>query len=1126
MGILFPSSQSGLLNQSSAQVIDGSLKLNSAKSQVLTRTPAVERNRKTWTFSFWVKLFQNSQTFIGVFGLSGSGGSQTGLDIRFNAAFQLAVSNQVNNSNAWSLVSTAVHRDTGWYHVVIAHDTTQSVEEDRLKMYVNGKQITSFQTSSYPTLNYESSLNKALPHRIGSWDDGGSIYAPMEGMLTNVYMIEGKSLGPGYFGSTDPLTGTWRPRKASADFRILGSGLIYSSYGSGTVSGVKGYTRAFDGNLSLFCEPNDNSTVTFDFTSLPGGGITVGSSLRMYLNKAGSPAAGHFTVNGTNLGGSVPSGGWLTIGSVSRLDTITFYHASGSSSVELYAVEIDGVVLVDGTATKTTVNDGTVWSGGWTGTVMSGYNYTESFDGILGTDANNSTRPDSNQTITWTNPKGSTPFENLRLWCINDGGDAIVRVNGHDVTNQVGDAGYSNAEWYTITNVGKSLSSIQLVAGSSNSPFLWGVEVDGGTMVDSTTQKLDFGPNGFYLPMDGNSSIGEDKSGKGNDWTPVNFSGFTTLDKSTGAFPILNTVSGGNFASSGTRTDANAANLVLALPLVGSTNDVSNRINSGSTTKVMTSNGNAVASSEQSNFYGGSFKFDGTTDFLSTAGSTDYVVNGIDWTVEFFLYADSTSGVNILIENTSNGGGGWSVQLNSGNIQVYLSSGVALLSTAVEANKWYHIALVRSSSTTSLYIDGISRATTSTDAGSTSSDGLTIGARANGDYSLDGYIQDVRLYKGVAKYTSNFVVASSSPDIFPDTPSGVSGGSKLTKITDGAVAFDGASDNLSVPDHADLDFGTDTFTIECFLYMNSYGSSGSYPSFVSKYTNSLSWILRAKNDGKLIWYSSTGGGTNNESSTNPMTLKKWLHIAAVREGTGSNQMKVYVDGKLHLTVTDANDYDDSNVLCIGSQNTGNTNVIDGFVSNVRIVKGTAVYTSEFTPPFRTLTNVTNTKLLCCQSPTSATTATVIPTGSITANGNASATTFNQFNFDTKTVHGNPSNYCTWNPLFIDYGGNNAPCNLSNGNLTAESPNSGDWNIALGTVQVSRGKYYWELIHLQGNVSCMMGIIANTNGGIFNNSSGFYYNPLTWTYYLSTGKKRNGAASGTNYGTAGVNGDVI
>ena len=73
-----------------------------------------------------------------------------------------------------------------------------------------------------------------------------------------------------------------------------------------------------------------------------------------------------------------------------------------------------------------------------------------------------------------------------------------------------------------------------------------------------------------------------------------------------------------------------------------------------------------------------------------------------------------------------------------------------------------------------------------------------------------------RFNKGVAKYTSNFVVPSTSPDVLPDTPSGVSGGSKLTKITDGAVAFDGTGDDLfDALIVLILDFGTGDFTIEC-----------------------------------------------------------------------------------------------------------------------------------------------------------------------------------------------------------------------------------------------------------------------------------------------------------------------
>ena len=101
-------------------------------------------------------------------------------------------------------------------------------------------------------------------------------------------------------------------------------------------------------------------------------------------------------------------------------------------------------------------------------------------------------------------------------------------------------------------------------------------------------------------------------------------------------------------------------------------------------------------------------------------------------------------------------------------------------------------------------------------------------------------------------------------------------------------------------------------------------------------------------------------------------------------------------------------------MTIGMTNDGSQGPMKGFLSNVRVIKGsipteyqtssTTVDTKIFTPPTRALTNVTNTKLLCCQSPTSAVAAAVAP-GSITANGNASATTFNPFNTDINKVHG-------------------------------------------------------------------------------------------------------------------------
>ena len=106
----------------------------------------------------------------------------------------------------------------------------------------------------------------------------------------------------------------------------------------------------------------------------------------------------------------------------------------------------------------------------------------------------------------------------------------------------------------------------------SSSVELFAIRVDNSILTDGTPAS---GLNSFYLPLDGNSPIGQDKSGNGNDWTPVNFGGSNSVDKATGALPILEGP-GGAVANVGVRTDAYASSLVLALPLVGNKEDVSN----------------------------------------------------------------------------------------------------------------------------------------------------------------------------------------------------------------------------------------------------------------------------------------------------------------------------------------------------------------------------------------------------------------------------------------------------------------------------------------------------------------------------------------------------------------------
>ena len=253
-----------------------------------------------------------------------------------------------------------------------------------------------------------------------------------------------------------------------------------------------------------------------------------------------------------------------------------------------------------------------------------------------------------------------------------------------------------------------------------------------------------------------------------------------------------------------------------------------------------------------------------------------------------------------------------------------------------------------------------------------------VGGYYSTSYLWSGYIQDFRVYKGIAKYTSNFIPASTNPDILPDTPSGVSGGSKLAKVTDGAVSFDGSGDYLTAGQSEDYNFGTGSFTIECFAYFNNITSSQDITDFTNNASatgspgGQLYFSSSAANG--LMWYQSS---TNYaKTTTTPIIPKKWLHIAVVKNSSG-NTIKIYIDGKEEGSSSHSESAGtNAGALRIGLQG---ATYFNGFLSNLRVIKGTALYTTDFTPPTRELTNVTNTKLLCCQSNTSATESVVEPT---------------------------------------------------------------------------------------------------------------------------------------------------
>ena len=210
---------------------------------------------------------------------------------------------------------------------------------------------------------------------------------------------------------------------------------------------------------------------------------------------------------------------------------------------------------------------------------------------------------------------------------------------------------------------------------------------------------------------------------------------------------------------------------ILHLPFDGSngatsTSDVSNQNNA------VTVNG-AQISTAQSKFGGSSMLFDGSNDYLSVGGSEwNSNLNSGDFTVEFWIRFN-TVGTAYIIENY-NGSNGWGVALWSGGGGTnyfdgfwhdggwkYIQYGVGGSSqyTTPSADTWYHVAFVRNGNDWSLYLNGTAEGTRTGLSGSitSSSNGsLDIGRRFSDTYLVDGYIDDLRITKGLARYTSNF----------------------------------------------------------------------------------------------------------------------------------------------------------------------------------------------------------------------------------------------------------------------------------------------------------------------------------------------------------------------------------
>jgi hypothetical protein len=214
-------------------LIDNSLRFNQSDDPSLIRTPASVSNRRTFTWSGWVKRSADFGTRQLLFGADNSADSNASY-IRFTDGEQIQIYLDNNNSTGGQLITNALFRDvSAWYHIVWVVDTTNATADDRIKLYVNGIQVTSFISRTNPSLNFEcDGINQTEPHYVGSDTTGVANDYALDGYLAETHFIDGTALDATSFGEFDEDSGIWKPIRYSGSYGTNGFYLDFENSGS------------------------------------------------------------------------------------------------------------------------------------------------------------------------------------------------------------------------------------------------------------------------------------------------------------------------------------------------------------------------------------------------------------------------------------------------------------------------------------------------------------------------------------------------------------------------------------------------------------------------------------------------------------------------------------------------------------------------------------------------------------------------------------------------------------------------------------------------------------------------------------------------------------------------------
>ncbi|CAB5221211.1 Concanavalin A-like lectin/glucanases superfamily [uncultured Caudovirales phage] len=386
-------------------------------------------------------------------------------------------------------------------------------------------------------------------------------------------------------------------------------------------------------------------------------------------------------------------------------------------------------------------------------------------------------------------------------------------------------------------------------------------------------------------------------------------------------------------------------------------------------------------------------------------GSTDYITSGSilsfgtgDFTVEGWFYPTTTgtnfplftfgtlnAATNLGVFYTSNGGNQTVVRLST-------SGADTATATYIASNVWTHVAVVRLGGAITIYFNGVAATNSSTAGGSTNLTGTTMTVGWSGstvNTFFPGYISNVRSVRGTAVYTSNFTPSTTpltaitntqiltcqsnrfidtstnaytmtptgSPSIQSYSPFAPSNSYGVSSV--GGSAYFASATNDYLTYNMGTAFGTSNFTIEGWFYSTAASWSPQQWLWGQRVGNDTCPYLIFDTSGILYFC----GDTTNYLTSSALKLNTWYHVAIVRNGLGTNNLTMYINGVAVSQSSTTQNFSYTGTMCFAHNTLSVGYYYTGFLSNWHIVQGTAVYTSAFTPPTSPVTAISGTQLL-------------------------------------------------------------------------------------------------------------------------------------------------------------------